>query len=1125
MYKNYTNNICWPNWQLPKILLIMKLTMVLLIVTIMQVSATGFAQKITLRQNDISLEQLFKVIRKQTGYNVLWVGIEVGNFKKIDANFNKMPLNDVLKKSFENQSLAYEIENRTIIVTKTQKALIDNNQDAYSAIDIRGRVVDAEGKPLPGASVKVKSTGKVIITDSDGGFQLKGIDEGAILEISFIGYVSVEIKANKDLGNIELKQSDSKLDEIVVVGYGTQKKVNLTGAVSTVNITEMTKRPVVNAATMLQGLVPGLSVVQNSGQPGQGNVSIQIRGKGTFSSAGSNPLILIDGVAGSLESLDPNTIESISVLKDAASASIYGSRGANGVILVTTKSGKNADGKIHVNYNANYGVHTPTRLLDLVTNSADYMRAWNIRIKNRNYGVDVPDRMYPQAEIDKYENATDRNLYPNFDWQDFIVNSAPTFIQNLSISGGKQTHYNLSLGTANEKGTMEAFNYKRYNGQLNVVSNISEKLKIGSIIQLKNGATIADQQGQTNYYLVTLAQPPTLKPTLPDGSGRYSWRAYPFEENNWNPYEQLKEHGATTDDYGLVSQIWSDFEVVKDLHWYIKGAANYSTSQYTAFSGNSDFLRLYRDPSVLGYQYITLLNKTNTQDLYTNVYTYLTYDKKIGLHNFNVMAGYSNEQDKYNFINGYRNNYSSPSTPELNAGAANSQTNSGSSNSWSMESGFGRFSYNFNGKYLFEANLRYDGTSRLSPDTRWGAFPSLSAGWRLSEESFMESTKSWLSNAKFRGSWGKLGNQNIGLYPYQTMLSYTGVYPFDNANLSQGVAQTALNNRNITWETTTTSDIGLDVTLFNKLSFSLGLYKKVTTDILRSAQVTGVVGLGAPTVNSGAMENKGFDFDMNYRDVVKSGAFKDLNFSASLILSAYKNKVVKFGARQDNGNTIYEEGRPWNTFYLLQVEGIFQSASEVASSPKQFGENTQPGMLKYKDINGDKKIDNNDRIALEKGVYPGLSYGFNFSADWKGFDLYGFFQGVAGSKVYVTGWGMQPFIQGVPPTKSQNAEAWTPQNHSTTTVMLGDPLSFNHPSTYFLKDNSYLRLKTLQIGYSLPGKWVNKLKISKVRLYFAGDNLFTVTKYPGLDPERGGNGSLVNYPQNKVISFGCNVNF
>jgi TonB-linked SusC/RagA family outer membrane protein len=993
-------------------------------------------------------------------------------------------------------------------------------------IRITGTVVDRTGEPVIGANIMEKGVAtNGTVTDADGEFALD-VSQGATLVVSYIGYVMQEIVAgNRTNLQITLIEDTQALEEVVVVGYGTQKKINLTGSVASISGEAITKRPVINAVSMLQGLLPGVRVVQNNGQPG-GNFTMQVHGYGTFSGAGVNPMVLIDGVEGDMASLDPNTIQSVSVLKDAASAAIYGSRAANGVILVTTKDGSGSpDGKLKVAYHYNYGIHSPIEMLDLVTNSVDYMTAWNTRIRNSNYGIDQPARQYPQEEIEKYRNATDRIQYPNFDWVDFIINPAPTQMHNLSVSGGKQTRYNFSLGYFDEKGTMEAFWYKRYNGQLNIVSDVSKRLKVGVSVNLKKGVKGEESSGQENYFLCVLAQPPTFMPTLPDGSGRYSWRAYPFEECNWNPYLMLKERPTTTDDYDVKAQAWSDFEIIDGLHWYLKGATNYRTSQFTAFSGTTFYEQIYRYPHGDGYQHTTGLTKRNNHTLYTNLYSYLDYNKRFGVHQVGAMFGYSNEENNYNEMSAYRREYSSPLTPELNAGAADGQTNSGTSNAWAMQSVFGRLNYSFRDRYLLEADVRYDGTSRLSPEKRWGVFPSFSAAWRISEERFMESTRNWLSNLKIRGSWGQLGNQNIGLYPYQAMLSFTGVYPFDNSTLSQGVAQTGLNNYNIRWETTTTTGLGLDVTLYNRLSLTLDVYRKLTTDILRGAQVNALVGLSAPTINNGSVQNTGYDLDIKYQNRVQSGILEGLTYDIGANFSGFKNKLVKFGTWEDGGSVMREEGRPWNTFYLLQVEGIFQSAEEVANSPKQYGENTQPGMLKFKDVNKDDKIDNNDRVPMEEGVFPDCMYGFTLNGAWKGFDLYGFFQGVAGSKVYVTGWGIQPFQQGSAPTKDQFKNSWTPENHSTKYVMLGDPVSYNHPSTYLLKDNSYFRLKTLQFGYSLPGNIIGKVGLSRLRVYFAGDNLLTFTKYEGLDPERGGNGRYVSYPQSKVISFGCNIEF
>lgn len=1079
------------------------------------------AEKLDLFVNNKTLKQFIAQIEKETDYSFM-LDQTVDQSQKITVDAHQESLDAILRKAFAGKQISYEIVGKQIILK-----LPSVNQSNQSR-KVTGTVKDQNGEPVIGANVSVKGTAIGTITDIDGNFTLEVPDNASIL-VSYIGYVPQEIKSgNKNLFNFVLKEDSQNLDEVVVVGYGTQKKINLTGAVASISGDDMIKRPVANASAMLQGLMPGVGVVQKNGQPGAGNIDVQIRGMGTFSDAGSSPLILIDGVEGNMNDLEPNTIQSVSVLKDAASASIYGSRAANGVILVTTKDGSNAGGKLTVSYNFNYGIQKPTKMLDVVSNSADYMEAWNTYVRNYNYGVDIPARQYSKEDIEKYRNGTDPVLYPNFNWSDYIINSAPMQNHNINVSGGDKTRYNLSLGYLNQEGTMDAFYYKRYNAALNVVSDVNSRLKLGVNVKMKKGLTGAPMSGSVGYYMNTLAQAPTYRPTLPDGSGRYTKSAFPFEDMRANPYYEQQEKKSKTDDYNVMAQTWFDYKILDGLHWHVKGAVDYTTSTNSSFvSESARYLYFYHSGEPVNYT-SSELSKSKEETFYKNLHTYLNYDKRFGIHSVGAMFGYNCEDNNYNLLKGYRRGYVSSFTPELNAGEADGQTNEGKSNAWAMQSLFGRLTYGFMDKYLLEFNMRYDGTSRLAPETRWGFFPSFSAAWRITEEKFMESTKSWLTNLKLRGSWGKLGNQNIGLYPYQALLNLGYTYSFDGENLSQGVAQTALNNYDIKWETTTTTNLGLDVSLFNKLSLTLDVYKKKTSDILRNAQVNYLVGLNAPVINDGIMQNTGYDLEVRWQDRVESGILKDLNYGITFVASGFKNKLVRFGAKEDGSSVIREEGRPWNTFYLLQVDGIFQTKEEIANSPKQFGENTLPGMLKFKDMNGDNVINNDDRVPIEDGVFPKCTYSFALNAEYKGFDMYAFFQGMAGSKTYTSGWafGLQPFINGCAPTWEQLENAWTPENHSNTMVMIGDPVSFNHPSTYTLYNNSYLRLKTFQMGYSLPKSLISKVGLNRFRIYFSGDNLLTFTKYKGMDPEKAvGEGVFVQYPQNKVISFGCNVEF
>lgn len=998
-------------------------------------------------------------------------------------------------------------------------------------ITVQGKVSDNTG-PLPGIAVRVEGTNLATSTDAQGKYVLKAT-ANAVLTFTSVGFKAQKISVdNRKTIDVILVAEANALDEVVVVGYGTQKKVNLTGSVATVSGDDLIKRPVVNPTSMLQGTMPGVKVVQSSGEPGNEGVSIRIRGEGTFSGAGSDPLVLIDGVPGNLNDINPNNIDNISVLKDAASAAMYGSRAANGVVLVTTKQG--ASGKLSIQYDGNVGIYKPTKLYDLITNSAQYMELYNeARI---NSGLPNPDLLYPQDQIDLYRNSNDRIKYPNTDWQSLLFKTAPTQNHNLTFNGGNdKTTYNVSLGYVDQNGIMLGFNYKKYSARVNLTSKINDHVKFGTNILLKSGATKATSNGSKDMFLSAISQAPTYSPYLTDGSGNLTYKAYDFEYNNKNPFGVLNNNLThNTDDYAANVQGWVEVQFNKDFSWYTKAAVNASFDKYKDFRAQVPEYNFRTNQLATVLDLGTGLTVQDQQTIYTNLFSYLNYSHNFNGHSVKAQAGYSIEQNHYQYLQGYRKDFTNPDLRELNAGSNSLQRADGTGNQWALMSYFGRLNYNYKERYLLEANVRYDGSSKFSTDTRWGVFPSFSAGWRVTEEPFFKQMDlKWVDNFKIRGSWGRLGNQNIVIdgyginYPYQALLNLTGNYSFDNESLTSGVAQNSLNNLLIKWETTTMSNIGLDLTFFKNFNLTADWYKKRTSDILRRSQVTAIVGLGAPVINDGVVDNTGYELGLTYSNSIKDGVFSGLTYSAGVNLDHNKNKLVKFGSREIGGTTINQNGQPWNSFYLLQLEGIFQSAAEVQNSPKQYNDTTLPGDLKYKDINGDGKIDDNDRTIIP-GAFPKLNYAFNLSASWKGFDVSAMLQGVSGVKYYVTGWGTIPFIQGTPPTTDW-LDRWTPENPSTTTPRIywggNAPQKITRASTYFLQDGSYLRLKNIVLGYTIANKVSKTFGVERLRVYFSGDNLFTSTKFKGLDPERGGSGDLVQYPQNKIYSFGVNVTF
>ncbi len=1012
----------------PKICRIMRLICLFMFVSLLHVTASTYSQnnKLSLSLQNLTIEQVLGRIEDQSDYSFFYNVKEVDLSKVVDVTIKDQPIEKVLDQVMAGTGLTYTINNKLIIIHKSQNvSLSDFSNQQQKNLAVKGTVTDKSGKPVPGATIVVKGTTNGTITDSEGKFSLVKVPADAILEFSFVGMKTQSVPVNgKTIFTVAMTEETIGLDEVVAVGYGTQKKVNLTGAVATVDNSGLMKRPVTNPVSMLQGMMPGVQITQNTGEPGNEGTNIRIRGTGTFSGAGSDPLVLIDGVQGSLSDLDPNNIKNISVLKDAASASIYGARAANGVILVTTKTG--SEGKLQIEYSTNVGFYKPTKLFHLVTNSAQYMQLWNEARMNSGY----TSGLYTQDDIDTYQNATDRTLYPNTNWLDLIFRTAPTYTQHLNFTGGSNgTVYNVSLGYVDQTGTMKGFDYKKYNIRLNLTSELSDKFSFGINVELKKGEIGATVFGSQDLFLSAMSQAPTYGPVVPDGSGHYTYKAYDFEYNNKNPIAVIENNlDHNTDNYIANTQGWIKINLSKSLSWYTKGAFNAYFDKYKNFQPPLKEYNFRTGELATTLSFGTSLTDQDQYEFYYDFYSYLNYDRDFNGHHIKALLGYSAEKSTYQYLQASRQDLISDELRQLNAASPSVQYAYGTENGWALMSCFGRLDYDYHDRYLFEANLRYDGTSRLSSDSRWGVFPSFSAGWRISEEDFMKRLNlSWLDNLKIRGSWGQLGNQNIGNYPYQALLNFTGNYSFDDSNLSTGVAQQTMSNPNLKWEATTISDIGGDLTVLNGLNATIDWYKKRTTDILRQAQVTAVVGLGAPTINNGTMENKGVELGLTYNHQVRGGIFNGLHYSAGLNAEHYKNKLVKFGAPEIGDYTIEQEGHEWGSYYMLQSIGVFQSEDEIANSPKQFNDATLSGDLKYKDQNDDGKINENDRIIMP-GAFPKLNYSFNLSADWKGFDCYVMFQGVDGVKRYVNGWGTIPFVQGAPPTTNW-LNRWTETNH------------------------------------------------------------------------------------------------
>ncbi|MRS63029.1 SusC/RagA family TonB-linked outer membrane protein [Larkinella terrae] len=994
---------------------------------------------------------------------------------------------------------------------------------------VSGTVLDNGDAPLPGANVQLKGTSTGTVTDADGKFSIQA-QEGAVLVVSYIGYITQEVPVGTQTTlTITLKSAESSLSEVVVVGYGTRTKANLTGSVTTVSGKELTERPVPNVQNLLQGRVTGLDVIQSTGEPGRDDAAYQLRGFGSFG-ASNGPLILVDGIIGTIKNLSPQDIESVTVLKDAASSSIYGARAGNGVILITTKKGK--AGSSEIEYSGSYGISEATRTPELITNSVQYMEMYNAA---RARSGQTP--LYTQAQIDLYRNNSNNPQYPNFNWLDYVLGKGPIVNHHLGFSGGNEkTLYNVSFNYLDQNSITKGYLYKRYNGLIDFSSQIHKRVRIGTNLNLSFQDAKAPWLVNDDLLLLAYASAPTFMPFLPDGSGRATNRDFIGNgAGNRSVEEVYATGGQFTKTYNINAQAFAEIDILKGLKWISKAGLTFLNSQYKNRQFSSPSYAYQPDASgayvqvANGNPTFSGLRQEEGRSITKTFFSTLNYTRQFGQdHNLGLLAGFEQQNNLTENIIGQRYDFPNTTIMVLDGSGANNQVTGGTASEWALRSTFGRATYDYKGKYFVEGNIRRDGSSRFGPDYRFGTFGGGSAGWRLSEEGFIRNTLSWVNNLKLRASYGVLGNQELGnslvngtsingTYPYQDVLSLTA-YPY--STLASGAQLTRLVTKDLRWEKTSMLDFGLDIDLFRGLfGATIDWYRRNTSDILSTrADLPSSVGLTPPIVNAGAMQNQGIELELRHRKSIG-----DFNYGVSVLFHKYNNKVTKLLA--PTLGTI-EVGQPYNNFFVYDWIGVFQSQAEIDNSPKQPSSGTlKPGDLKIRDVDGNGTVGPEDRIRISR--FPKYNYSFNLNAGWKGFSLTAFFQGVQGVNTQTTGWGYEPFQQGsAPPIRFLNA--WSPTNPSNTvpaTYLTGYAGVAGYSSTYFIQDASYLRLKNLYLSYALNDKILKKIRLKGLTVYLSGDNLLTWTKYEGNDPERAGSGRFAQFPQLRIYTAGLSFKF
>lgn len=1077
----------------------------------------------TITVKNKTIVETVKIIEKATGYSFFYVENLPGLTKQVSLSVKNEPIQEVLEKIFKGTPIAYKIQDdRQIVLSEKKKEVVKDkkfSQDAIPTITVKGKVIGNNGEPLVGVTICTLEKDNGTITDANGNYSLSLIKK-TVLTFTYIGYdsYSANVESSKLL-NVSLRENSINLNDVVVVGYGVQKKINLTGAVQSISGNDIAKRNVSNVSQALQGIVPGLVAVQSSGQPGGDNASITIRGIGSLNSS-TSPLILIDGVEGDMNRLDLNTVESISVLKDAASASIYGSRASNGVILITTKRGNTGDFKI--SYNGYVGMNTPTCLPESVS-AIEYMEAINIARTNANQGP-----LYSQDIIDKYKNGeVDNKQYYNVDWKDEILKKE-ALLQNHSISvsgGSEKVHLFACAGYFWQDGQIKNNSYSRTTLRVNSDIKLKKWMKVGVDINLRQAKAERPVMGTPNEIIgYALTMTPLMSCKNNDGTYGYGY-------NGVNPLAFV-EVGGTRHDIAPEMAVKTFVELTPFKGFEILGSYSYKnleteidafTYPYDTYEGGV-YKMTY--PS-WGSSKAEQRGKTITKQFNFQA----SYEKNIAQHYFKLLAGMQSEEMNYKFISAGRKNYHYPEYTELTDGDVSTMTNSSSRYDWALLSYLYRLNYSFADRYLLELNGRFDGSSRFSKGNRWGFFPSVSAGWRISEENFFEPFRYLINNLKLRVSYGELGNQSIdGYYPYAASIASGANYWFDK-HLTTGVAQTQLANDKISWEKSKQFDVGLDISMFNsRLAIGFDYYVRNITNMLQQFTVPFFVGMTSPWQNAGSMRNKGWDFSIDWKDRIGK-----LNYYITANLSDVKNKVVNlYGKNYIGYSTITEEGSPIGSYYGYVSDGYFNSQEEIDNASCVYGgnkKNIKPGYIRYKDLGNDDpenpKIDSKDRMIIGNPS-PRYNYSFTIGGDWKRLDFSLLFQGVGKKDVFYSGAGARPLISYCTLYNHQ-LDYWTPENKNAAyPLLLVDATGSNQNnivSDFWVKNGAYLRLKNIVVGYTLPKQLTSKILLHTVRMYVSAQNLFTISHcLKGYDPENSISASQY-YPIMRTFNFGLSIDF
>lgn len=1107
----------------------MKPTLLLLLCLFLKVNAIADTLQITFSGKEVPLKKIFAVIKAQTGYVCFYRNEDIADAGPLTVSFNSTPLEAVLNTVLKDRQLRFVIEGNTIVINRKRNEAMSVITDKAPPPEdsIRGKVVNEKGEPQPGATVLIKGTRRGTTANEAGIFTLKNVPDKAILVVSALGLQTKEVMkpAASGLFTITLENTTEALGEVVVVGYGQVRKSDLTGSVATVQVSEIKKVAVTSLDQALQGRVAGVQVTQNSGSPG-GSTTIRIRG-GNSIQGDNEPLYVIDGVpfknggAGSgssfnvLSTLNPADIESITILKDASSTAIYGSRGANGVVIVNTKRGK--AGKTVISFDTYYGTQQVRRKYP-VLNATEY--AAFVNEANTNDGL-AP--VYTPEQVQGFGKGTD--------WQDEIFRSAPIASYQLLLSGGdEKTQFAISAGYFTQKGVVVNSDFNRYSFRINLDRKINSKIKIGNSLTINRTLT---NQSRTDgdlgsAGLITMAAlqfPPLLKVHNPDGTYLMTDPALNFTADN--PVALAKDSRNANTAYRFFGNIYGEYRMMEGLTLKIIYGIDGILQKQNSYLPRSVASGLAQGGvgAIYNEESVTWLNEN-----------LLTYSHTFGnVHQFTALAGYTQQENRTENSRASSRSFVNDilETGNLGTGAVAITPGSGIG-TWGLTSYLSRINYGYRDKYLLTASFRADGSSRFGANKRFGYFPSGAVAWRVSEEPFLKNNKQ-VNELKLRVTYGVTGNQDgIGNYPAYSLLG-TQNYVLGN-NISTGLGPSQIANPDLSWEKTTQADAGIDLAMFNnRINITADVYLKRTSDLLLSVTIPSSSGYSSAIRNLGKVENKGIEFSLSTINI--DGPFK---WSTDINLVANRNKVLDIGGTpqifagqvaniaQNVNSGIIKVGEPLGAFYGYVTDGLYQTEAELAglsdASARKIGDR------KYLDLNGDKKIDDKDRRIIGN-AQPKLTGGISNTFSYKGVDLTIFLQGVYGNKILNANRFELEYLNGTNNQDRDMLDRWTPTHTNTDIPRAATTRPANRISTRQIEDGSFLRLRNVQIGYQLPAAWLRTAHIQSVRLYMTAQNFATWTSYSGYDPEvnRFGQDSrsqgfdYASYPAAKTLLFGLNI--